>query len=107
MKKSNTQGTERKEEMLDRTLKHEQIEELETQGKLIPEEVLNSITTPDTVETRLGTLRFTDGVPSEETAQKLYDNLDFMRAVQVFVNTCNGASLVAMREAMREIGAVD
>ena len=39
MKKSNTQGTEGKEEMLDRTLKPEQIEELETQGKLRPEEV--------------------------------------------------------------------
>jgi hypothetical protein len=35
MKKSNTQGTERKGEMLDRTLKPEQIEELETQGKLV------------------------------------------------------------------------
>jgi len=37
--KSITQSTEGKQEMLDRTLKPEQIEELETQGKLIPEEV--------------------------------------------------------------------
>ena len=37
---------------------------------------------PDTSETRLGTLRFTDGYPSDATAQTLFDNLDFQRAVQ-------------------------
>jgi len=35
------------------------------------------IATPDKLETRLGTLRLFDGVPDEETAQKVYDNLDF------------------------------
>jgi hypothetical protein len=39
-----------------------------------------SITTPGTVETRIGTLEFKDGVPSEETVTKLYDNLDFTYA---------------------------
>ena len=44
-----------------------------------------SITTPDTVETRLGTLKFIDGFPDDATAQKLYDNLDFQRGVQAFL----------------------
>ena len=44
-----------------------------------------SITTPDSVETRLGTLRFFDGFPDEATVQKVYDNLDFQRAVQAFL----------------------
>ncbi len=43
--------------------------------------VPESITTPDQVETSIGTLEFWDGVPSEETAQKVYDNLDFTRAL--------------------------
>jgi hypothetical protein len=65
------------------------------------------ITTPDSVETRIGTLKFFDGAPDKATAEKAYDNLDFMRGVQVFLNTMPGASLVAMRDGLRSVGAVD
>jgi hypothetical protein len=41
-----------------------------------------SITAPAEVETRLGTLKFTDGFPDEATAEKCYDNLDFQHGVQ-------------------------
>ena len=37
------------------------------------------ITTPDSVDTSLGTLKFDDGIPSEDTAQKAYDQLDLQR----------------------------
>ena len=37
-----------------------------------------SILTPDSIETRIGTLKFFDGMPSEETARLAYENLDFM-----------------------------
>jgi hypothetical protein len=47
----------------------------------IPESIL----TPESVETRLGTLKFFDGFPDDETAKKVYDNLDFMRGVQAFL----------------------
>ena len=46
-----------------------------------------AITTPDKVETRLGTLKFFDGLPDKETTQKLYDNLDFQRGLAVVLNT--------------------
>ncbi len=69
-------------------------------------EIPAAITTPDKAETRIGTLEFFDGFPTDETVQKVYDNLDFMRGVQVFLNTIPAASLVAMRAAMRDIGAV-
>jgi len=36
-------------------------------------EIPPSITTPDSEETRLGTLEFFDGMPSEKTAQLAYD----------------------------------
>ena len=66
-----------------------------------------SITTPDSVETRLGTLKFDDGFPDDATVQKVYDNLDFQRGVQAFLTGMPGASLVAMRHALRELGAVN
>jgi hypothetical protein len=69
----------------------------------IPEQ----ITTPDRVETRIGTLEFFDGFPTEHTDKKVFDNLDFMRGVETFLNGCPAASLVAMREGMRELGAVN
>jgi len=62
------------------------------------------ITTPDTVNTRLGTLKFFDGYPDAETVQKVYDNLDFIRGVEVFLNTMPGASLYAMREGLKGVG---
>src|SRR5262245_40931585 len=43
------------------------------------------IAAPDSVETRLGTLQFFDGFPDPATAEKLYDNLDFQRAVQGYL----------------------
>src|SRR5271170_5174875 len=65
------------------------------------------ITTPDKVDTRLGTLKFVGGYPDAETVEKVYDNLDFQRGVDVFLNSLQGASLVALRRALRETGCVD
>lgn len=63
------------------------------------------IMTPESVETRIGTLKFFDGFPTRETSQKVYDNLDFMRGVEVFLNFVPAASIEAMRRGMVEIGA--
>jgi hypothetical protein len=35
-----------------------------------------SITTPDKVDSRLGTLEFKDGAPNAASVAKIYDNLD-------------------------------
>ena len=59
----------------------------------ITAEELASISTPDKVESRLGTLEFNDGAPSEATAALLYDNLDFVHGVQAFLGALPGASL--------------
>ena len=67
-------------------------------------EIPAAITTPDIVETRLGTLRFTDGFPDEATAEKVFDNLDFQHAVQAFLTTMPVASLNAQRKALRGFG---
>ena len=60
------------------------------------------ILTPDRVETHIGTLEFTDGFPTEATAQLLYDHLDFVRGVEVFLSGVPAASLEAMRIGMEE-----
>ncbi len=70
-------------------------------------EIPESIRTPDKVKTRIGTLTFNDGFPSKETVKQVYENLDFMRGVEVFLNTCQGASLAALRAGMRNAGVED
>jgi hypothetical protein len=62
------------------------------------------ITTPDSVETRLGTLKFLDGLPDKATVEKVYDNLDFLRGVDVFLNTMAAASTLANIEGLKSIG---
>ena len=61
--------------------------------------------TPDTVETRIGTLKFFDGIPTKETAALVYDNLDFLRGVEVFLNGIPATSLEAIRLGCRSVGA--
>jgi hypothetical protein len=45
----------------------------------VSDEELKSISTPDSVETSIGELKFFDGVPTDDTVKKVYDNLDRMR----------------------------
>ena len=68
-------------------------------------EIPNKIMTPDEVSTRLGTLEFFDGMPTDATASTLLDHLTFMRGVQVFLNTVPVASLEAVRIGLGEVGA--
>ena len=63
-----------------------------------------SVLTPDSVETRLGTLRFFDGFPDEETVQKVYDNLDFQRGVQAYLAALAAADMCAMRDGYLSFG---
>ena len=62
------------------------------------------IATPDKLETRLGTLNLFDGVPDAETAQKVYDNLDFQRGVQAYLNSIQIASMYGMRKGILDFG---
>jgi hypothetical protein len=66
-----------------------------------------AITTPDKVETRIGTLEFKDGMPSKETLDKVYDNLDFTHAFEAFVNTMQGVSIHALHKGFLSIGVKD
>jgi len=66
-----------------------------------------SIMTPDKVETRIGTLEFFDGLPSPETSQKVWDNLDFLRGVETFLNGIPITSLDGLRAGHEEMGVTN
>ena len=65
------------------------------------------ITTPDKVETHIGTLEFKDGAPSLETAEKVRDALDFTRALNAYNNSFRGASALAIAKGFQSVGAED
>ena len=62
------------------------------------------ITTPDSVDTRIGTLRFQNGAPDADTAKAVYDNLDFMRGVQAFLTGISATSVRAACNGLESVG---
>jgi hypothetical protein len=66
-----------------------------------------SIQTPDRVESRIGTLKFKDGYPIGDTAERLRDELDYIHGVEAFMNSIQGVSLYALREGFAEVGVKD
>lgn len=73
------------------------------QGKYEPN-VPAKITTPDTVETRMGTLHFKDGAPDPATVQLAYDQLDFGRAVDAFLRGISATSIYAAGMGLEKAG---
>jgi hypothetical protein len=63
-----------------------------------------NITTPDSVQTSIGTLKFFDGLPDKDTVTKVYDNLDLMRGIDVFLNTMSAASLHSNIVGLKSVG---
>jgi hypothetical protein len=61
--------------------------------------------TPDTVETRLGTLKFFDGMPDKETVKTLYDGLDVIRGAETFLNGIPATSIEGARRGFIDVGA--
>ena len=66
-----------------------------------------SITTPDRVETKIGTLQFKDGYPIGDTSAKIRDELDYLHGVEAFMNLIQGVSVYAMRKGLMDIGGKD
>ena len=76
-------------------------------GAQVSQEVIDSISTPNEVETSIGTLKFLDGAPLPETAGKVYDYLDTARAADAFLKGMPGASVSALMEGAHSLGAVE
>ncbi len=67
-------------------------------------DIPDSVTTPERVETRIGKLEFDAGLPTDETAEKVFDNLDFTYAFRSFMDTLRGVSIHALKQGMVDLG---
>ena len=62
-------------------------------------------TTPDSVKTRIGDLKFEQGFPTEETTRKVFDEIDYQRAVQAYLWAYPAVSFESIRlGAKRDLG---
>jgi len=66
---------------------------------------LESISIPDRVETPIGTLEFFDGVPIGDTVQTVYDNLDRIRATDVYLDNLGAVSINSVLDGLAAEGA--
>lgn len=66
-----------------------------------------SISTPDRIESKIGTLQFKDGYPIGETAAKIRDELDYLHGVEAFMNSIQGVSIYALRKGFADVGIKD
>lgn len=73
----------------------------------VSRETLASISTPDKVKTSIGTLKFRDGAPLPETADKVYNYLDTTRAMDTFLKGQPACSVVALIKGAHSLGAVE
>ena len=63
-----------------------------------------SILTPEEVESRIGPLKFFDGLPDAETVARVYDNLDFVRGIEAFLSGVQIASVRAICTGLEAVG---
>lgn len=71
----------------------------------VPDKVVESLGAPGSLATGYGQLDFSNGVPTVETAEKVYDILDFTQALSVYNNSFRGASALAIVKGFESIGA--
>ncbi len=66
----------------------------------IPENIM----TPDKVDSKIGELTFFDGVPTGDTVQKVYDNLDYLRGIDTFLKFIPACNIEGMRTGTASLG---
>ena len=71
----------------------------------IPPETLKAISTPDKLDTPIGKLTFSDGVPTGDTVKTLYDNLDRTRGVTVYLDNLGAVAIRAFLSSLAAQGA--
>ncbi|MCB1714767.1 MAG: DUF1254 domain-containing protein [Candidatus Competibacteraceae bacterium] len=69
-------------------------------------EIPASTRAADEVHTSIGTIKYFDGVPTEETVNTVYDYLDRARAVNVYLNSIPALSINALREGQASAGCI-
>ena len=67
-------------------------------------DIPQGLLTPNYINSRIGELNMVDGVPTVETADVIYDNLDFNHGVTSFLSGIQIASMEAMRKGILSFG---
>jgi hypothetical protein len=70
-------------------------------------DIAPGVATPDTLDTSIGTLHLRDGVPSAESIETIYDNLDRSRALQAYLLGIPIVNQASMRASLQEFGPVN
>jgi len=65
------------------------------------------VTTPDMMESSIGTLNLKDGFPTAETKEKIWDNLDRSRALQAYLLAIPIVNQAGMRDTLLKFGPVN
>lgn len=74
----------------------------------ISKETAEHIRIPERVSTRrMGELTFFDGVPTGDTAQKLFDEMLYVHAIDAYLNSLPLASQYALRNGFVDAGIQD
>src|SRR6202522_3177474 len=71
----------------------------------IPLSTVKTISTPDKLDTPIGRLTFSDGVPTGDTVKTLYDNLDRTRGVTVYLDNLGAVAIRAFLTGLASAGA--
>src|SRR5580704_13511699 len=71
----------------------------------IPPSTLKAISTPDKLDTPIGKLTFSDGVPTGDTVKTLYDDLDRSRGVMVYLDNLGAVAIRAFLAGLAAQGA--
>ena len=71
----------------------------------VSKETIESLSAPESIDTRIGTLEFNKGVPSDATARNIFDTMDFTRAVNAYNNSFRGASALGLKKGFQSVGA--
>ncbi|MFI6833602.1 DUF1254 domain-containing protein [Kribbella sp. NPDC050241] len=67
--------------------------------------VRDSLGSPPKIDTPFGVMEFFDGVPTVATVKVGYEALALLRGIDVYLNCVPGASMLAMRNGLRTVGA--
>jgi hypothetical protein len=71
----------------------------------VPQATIDALSAPASIETSVGKLEFDRGVPTDSTAQTVFDTLDFTRALNVYNNSFRGASALGLKKGFQAAGA--
>src|ERR1700735_1744823 len=76
-----------------------------TKAANIPLSPVKTIPTPDKLDTPIGRLTFSDGVPTGDTVKTLYDNLDRTRGMTVYLDNLGAVAIRAFLSGLASQGA--